>query len=51
MGLLVYENIWAGTFVTAIPNAGADMMASGRIPVDAVIAALDKPGAGKRMTS
>ena len=41
VGLLVYENTWAGPFVTAMRNAGAEVMASGRIPVDAVIAALD----------
>ena len=41
VALLVYENTWAGPFVTAMRNAGAEVMASGRIPVDAVIAALD----------
>jgi hypothetical protein len=41
VGLLVYENRWAGPFVTAMRNAGAEVMASGRIPVDDVIAALD----------
>ena len=41
VGLLVYENTWAGPFVTAMRNAGAEVIASGRIPVDAVIAALD----------
>src|SRR6478735_5847014 len=41
VGLLVYENTWAGPFVTAMRKAGAEVMASGRIPVDAVIAALD----------
>ena len=39
--LLVYENTWAGPFVTAMRNAGAEVMASGRIPAEAVIAALD----------
>ena len=41
VGLLVYENTWAGPFVTAMRNAGAEVKASGRIPVDAVIEALD----------
>ena len=41
VGLLVYENTWAGPFVTAMRNAGAEVIANGRIPVDAVIAALD----------
>ena len=41
VSVLVYENTWAGPFVTAMRNAGAEVMASGRIPADAVIAALD----------
>ena len=41
VGLVVYENTWAGPFVTAMRNAGAEVKASGRIPVDAVIEALD----------
>jgi len=41
VGLLVYENTWAGPFVTAMRNAGAEVMASGRIPVDTVIETLD----------
>ena len=41
VGILVYENIWAGPFVTAMQKAGAEVMSSGRIPVDAVIATLD----------
>ena len=40
-GLLVYENTWAGPFVTAMRNAGAEVVASGRIPANDVIAALD----------
>ena len=31
-GLLVYENTWAGPFVSAMRRAGADVVASGRIP-------------------
>ena len=41
VGLLVYENTWAGPFVTAMRNAGADVVAGGRIPAADVIAALD----------
>jgi hypothetical protein len=41
VGLLVYENTWAGPFVTAMRNAGAEVIASGRIPADDVVAALD----------
>ena len=39
--MLVYENTWAGPFVSALRRAGAELVASGRIPADEVIAALD----------
>jgi len=41
VGLLVYENTWAGPFVSAMRGAGAEIIASGRIPADDVVAALD----------
>ncbi|HEX5578114.1 MAG TPA: DUF6325 family protein [Candidatus Limnocylindria bacterium] len=41
VAILVYENTWAGPFVTAMRRAGAEVIASGRIPADAVIAALE----------
>ncbi|WP_244929653.1 DUF6325 family protein [Nocardioides sp. W7] len=41
LALLVYENTWAGPFVTAMREAGAEVIASGRIPADDVLAALD----------
>jgi hypothetical protein len=41
VGLIVYENTWAGPFVTAMRNAGAEVIASGRIPAEDVVAALD----------
>lgn len=41
VGLLVYENTWAGPFVTAMRNHGAQVLATGRIPVETVIATLD----------
>jgi len=41
VGLLLYENTWAGAFVAALRNQGADVIASGRIPASDVIAALD----------
>ena len=40
-GLLVYENTWAGPFVSAMRRAGADVVASGRIPADEVLKMLD----------
>jgi hypothetical protein len=39
--LLVYENRWAAPFASAVRRSGAQLVASGRIPVQAVIAALE----------
>ncbi|MBB3040603.1 MULTISPECIES: DUF6325 family protein [Nocardioides] len=41
IALLVYENTWAGPFVAAMREVGAEVIASGRIPAEDVIAALD----------
>ena len=40
-GILVYENVWAAPFAAALRRGGAQLVASGRIPVQAVLAALD----------
>lgn len=39
--LLVYENLWAIPFAAALRDAGAELVASGRIPADALLDALD----------
>lgn len=41
VALLVYENTWAGPFVTAMREVGAEVVASGRIPAADVVAALE----------
>ena len=41
VALLVYENTWAIPFVSAMRRAGAELIASGRIPADEVEAMLD----------
>jgi hypothetical protein len=41
VALIVYENTWAIPFVNAMRRVGAELIASGRIPADEVIAALD----------
>jgi hypothetical protein len=41
VALFVYENTWAIPFVSAMRRVGAELIASGRIPADEVIAALD----------
>jgi hypothetical protein len=40
-GLLVYENLWAAPFAAAMRRAGGQLVAGGRIPVQAVLAALE----------
>jgi hypothetical protein len=40
-GLLVYENRWAAPFAVALRRGGAQLVATGRIPVQAILAALD----------
>ena len=40
-GVLVWENLWAAPFATAVRHAGGELVASGRIPVQAVIAAIE----------
>lgn len=39
--LLVYENRWAAPFAAAVRRGGGQLVASGRIPVQAILAALD----------
>jgi uncharacterized protein DUF6325 len=42
VALLVWENTWAAPFVSAMRRVGADVIASGRIPADEVVAMLDE---------
>ena len=39
--ILIYENSWAGPFAAAVRRSGGQLVASGRIPVQALIAAVD----------
>jgi hypothetical protein len=39
--LLVYENSWAAPFAAAVRRSGGQLVASGRIPAEDVLAALD----------
>ena len=40
--LLIYENTWAAPFATQLRKDGAQLVAAGRIPVNAIISALDE---------
>ncbi len=39
--VLVYENLWAAKFGSALRHAGGHLIANGRIPVQAIIAAIE----------
>lgn len=39
--ILVWENLWAAPFASALRKNGAQLVASGRIPVQALIATLE----------
>jgi hypothetical protein len=40
-GVLVYENLWAAPFGSAMRRAGGQLIANGRIPNQAIIAAIE----------
>ncbi|MET0999869.1 MAG: DUF6325 family protein [Marmoricola sp.] len=40
-GILVYENRWAAPFAAALRRGGGQLVASGRIPVQALLAAVE----------
>ncbi len=40
--ILVYENRWAAPFATALRRSGAQLVASGRIPVNALLQKLEE---------
>jgi Family of unknown function (DUF6325) len=40
-GILIYENVWAAPFAAALRRGGAQLVASGRIPVQAILASLE----------
>jgi hypothetical protein len=40
-GILVYENRWAAPFVSALRRGGAQLVASGTIPLDAIATSLE----------
>jgi hypothetical protein len=46
--VLVYENVWATPFATALRRVGGQLVASGHIPVQAVVSALDALEAEER---
>jgi hypothetical protein len=40
-GVVVWENTWAAPFASAARRAGGQLVASGRIPIQAIIASFE----------
>ncbi len=40
-GVLVYENLWAAPFASAARRSGGELIANGRIPIQAILAAVE----------
>jgi hypothetical protein len=39
--VLVWENTWAAPFASAVRHSGGQLVASGRIPIQAMLAAIE----------
>lgn len=48
--VLVWENLWAAPFGAAVRHAGGQLAASGRIPIQAVLAAMEADAAETNKT-
>jgi hypothetical protein len=44
-GVLIYENIWAAPFASAARRSGGQLIADGRIPIQAIMAAVEADAA------
>jgi hypothetical protein len=40
-GVLIWENLWAASFAAAARRAGGQLIADGRIPIQAIIASIE----------
>ena len=40
-GVLIYENLWAAPFAAAARHSGGQLIANGRIPIQAIIASIE----------
>jgi len=50
-GIVVWENRWAAPFVTVVGDAGGQLVATGRIPVQAIVDSLDADATSPGPTS
>lgn len=40
-GVLIYENLWAAPFASAVRHSGGQLIANGRIPIQSILAAIE----------
>ena len=40
-GVLIWENLWAAPFASAVRHSGGPLIANGRIPIQAIIASIE----------
>ncbi len=40
-GVVIWENLWAAPLASAVRRSGGPLIASGRIPIQAIIASID----------
>jgi len=45
--VLVWENLWAAPFAAAVRHTGGQLIASGRIPIQALVAAVEADAEGE----
>jgi hypothetical protein len=46
-GVVVWENSWAAPFASSVRRAGGQLIASGRIPIQAIVAVLEDESGGE----
>ena len=44
-GVLIWENLWAAPFASAARRSGGQLIATGRIPIQAIIASIEADNA------
>ena len=44
-GVLIWENLWAAPFAAAARHSGGQLIATGRIPIQAIIASIEADAA------
>ena len=50
-GVLIWENLWAAPFASAARRSGGQLIADGRIPIQAIIASIQADDAPREVPS